>query len=210
VIVGWIAPVPTVESNSSNEPGVLSISKEMVLAAVASTAPWMSSLPPLALIVPWPVSVALAAMVPNIVSTAPAPSSWIMPFEMFSAAPIVSLPLGPISNVCWALLIAIALGVVAVPSICKVAGSVGLREGFGALGAPIIKLRPLTVPLRSNFPVGVKPPAIATMVPGVAMFIDRAVTVEVGVAGERASVGDRASDQRNAHRVGQGRPRIEL
>jgi len=90
VIVGWIAPVPTVESNPSNEPGVLSISKEMVLAAVASTAPWMSSLPPLALIVPWPVSVALAAMVPNIVSTAPAPSSWIMPFEMFSAAPIVS------------------------------------------------------------------------------------------------------------------------
>jgi hypothetical protein len=28
------APAPTVESNSSNEPGVLSISKEMVLAAV--------------------------------------------------------------------------------------------------------------------------------------------------------------------------------
>jgi hypothetical protein len=42
VIVGWIAPVPTVESNSSTGPGVLSISKEMMLPAVASTAPWMS------------------------------------------------------------------------------------------------------------------------------------------------------------------------
>jgi hypothetical protein len=65
--------------------------------------------------------------------------------------------------------------------------------------------------LRSNFPVGLKPPGDCDDgANGRNVYVDRAVTVEVGVAGERAGAGNRASDQRNAHRVGQGRPRIEL
>ena len=89
------------------------------------TVPVISSVPPLALIVPPPFAI-FAATVPAPVNFAPAPTvkpdasvsvppaMEIVPLVMLSATPMVSAPLPPTSSVWLALLIAIADDAVAV------------------------------------------------------------------------------------------------
>jgi hypothetical protein len=117
-----------------------------------------------------------------------------MPFEMFSAAPIVSLPLGPILQC--------LLGVVDRDRARRRRRAVdlqgsgkrrvegGVRRARGADHQAAAADRPLEV----QFSGRLKPPGDCDDgANGRNVYVDRAVTVEVGVAGERAGAGNRAS-----------------